>query len=120
MSLYSHGIDLMFARTGLPFCLGDTRIDDPADRDGSAWGVGWTILELDAADGGALSRRWGVGCCILCGVGWLGRFDGGVGRGGARAGAGAAAARAAIRSSSAPKSSSILAMMLQQKGAHLL
>ncbi|MDB5910945.1 MAG: hypothetical protein JWP34_5059 [Massilia sp.] len=36
MSLYSHGIDFMFARTGLPFCLGDTRIDDPADRDGNA------------------------------------------------------------------------------------
>lgn len=59
MSLYSHGIDLMFASTGLPFCLGDTRIEDPADRDGKGCGVGCTILEpdADAADGAALSSR---------------------------------------------------------------
>jgi len=59
MSLYSHGIDFMFARTGLPFCRGDTRIADPAERDGKACGVGWTTLDEPdaAADGGALSSR---------------------------------------------------------------
>ena len=74
MSLYSHGIERMLARTGLPFCLGETSMDDPEDLDGRAWGVGWTTFgaELEAealllAVGGALSSRWGVGCWIFGG-----------------------------------------------------
>jgi hypothetical protein len=36
MSLYSQGSDLRQARIGLPFCRGDTRIDEPLERVGSA------------------------------------------------------------------------------------
>lgn len=78
MSLYSHGSDLRQAKTGLPFWRGDTRMEDPDERPGKAWGVGWTIPELDGADalllaGVALgSSRWGAGCWIFCGVGcWI-------------------------------------------------
>jgi hypothetical protein len=100
MSLYSQGMDLRQASTGFPFCLGETRMEDPEPRAGRAWGVGCTTLggpELEAFDGGARSRRCGVGCWIL-----------GAGRGGAAGpdGRGCAAARAARTSSASPYSSS--------------
>lgn len=75
MSLYSHGRDLSEASTGLPFCRGDTKMDEPADRCGRAWGVGCLTPKVAfALWGEGLSSLCGVGCWIFCGTGCCARF----------------------------------------------
>lgn len=49
MSLYSHGSARMEAKIGLPFCRGETKIEEGAEREGRACGVGCWIF-----GGGAL------------------------------------------------------------------
>lgn len=51
---------------GFPFWRGDTRIEEPLERVGSACGVGWTTLEPGVLRLGSvgLSIFWGVGCWI--------------------------------------------------------
>ncbi len=105
-----YGAQILRAR-GFPFDEATPGMEEPEERPGRAWGVGWTILDPAALEealaGGALSSRcgagcWtfcGVGCCILCGTGCC-TF----GRVGA---AGPGAARAAIMSASTSKSSSM-------------
>jgi len=46
MSEYSHGRERRCVRIGFPFWRGDTRIEEPLERVGSACGVGWMTLEL--------------------------------------------------------------------------
>lgn len=105
MSLNSHGMLLMHASTGFPFCLGETRMLDPDDREGRACGVGWTIFwPAPAPGGGARSRRCGVGCWgARCGCGcWTA----------GREGPASVAASAARKSSSTSNSSSMVALFL--------
>lgn len=87
-------------RIGLPFWRGDTRIEEPVEREAMAWGVGCTTFgPVEVLAGGARSSRWGVGCWIRCGVGcWT--------RGGGGEAAASEAARAARKSASEPNSSS--------------
>lgn len=115
MSLYSHGSDLRHASTGLPFWRGDTRIDEPAERCGKAWGVGCLTPE-PALLGGGRSSLCGVGCWIFCGAGCCTRVDGGCLDGPAVVVSDAA--RAVRKASSAPKSSSM--PVVSRRGLHTL
>lgn len=100
MSEYSQGRERILARMGLPFCLGETRIEEPEDFVGRACGIGWTTLgavvveEVEACCGGGWVTFWGTGCWTLWGVGCVGLdFD-------------ASDAARAARKSASPKSSS--------------
>lgn len=112
MSEYSQAMERILCSTGLPFCRGETRMDEPDERVGAGCGVGCTGLEPagvseDLGPEGA-EIRCGTGCRILVGVGCSMR-------GAAAAGCEAAdalvtdsaAARASRKSASAPNSSSM-------------
>lgn len=63
MSRHSHGWERRLDRIGLPFWRCETKIAEPKDFVGKAWGVGCTTLGpvVDDVVGGRGSRRWGIG-----------------------------------------------------------
>ena len=91
MSEYSHGRERRCVRIGFPFCRGETRIEEPLERVGSACGVGWMTLESGVLrfESAGLSIFWGMGC-------WMGLLEVEASE----------AANAARKSASVPKSSS--------------
>jgi len=99
MSLYSQGWERRERRIGFPFCRGETRIEDPDERVGRDWGMGWVTLGRVGVIGGRGSRS--------CGTGWTIRgFDVVVEGGEMEGREGSTAAKAARKSGSAPNSSS--------------